>query len=117
METVYIVLIVVVGIVILVFLVRDRLTSFGASLKGKRGESELGGGVRMTAESSKQPPPTESPRQPPSTRVSGTRMIGKKQKINIREKGAQVDKNLMKGEEQEINIDNPNEPKKSENRE
>ncbi len=117
METVYIVLIVVVGIVILVFLVRDRLTSFGASVKGKRGESELGGDVRMTAESSKQPPPTESPRQPPSTRVSGNRMIGKKQRMNVREKGAQVEKNLMKGEDLELTVDQPTEPENPERRE
>lgn len=108
MDTVYIVLIIVIGLVILVFLLRDRLTFFRANVRGRRGRNEIGGGVGIGA----------SPLgQPSSTRVSGTRMIGKKQKINIREKGAQVDKNLMKGEEQEINIDNPNEPRNSENRE
>ena len=108
MENVYIVLIIVVGVVILVFLLRDRLTSFKANVRGRRGESEIGGGLGIGA---------ETPRQRPGTSVTRTRMIGKKQEMSVKQPGAQVDETLMKGEEQKINIDNPNEPQKSESRE
>lgn len=99
METVYIVLIIVIGIVTIVFVLRDRLTSFRANVKGKRGNNEVGGGVGMNA----YPPDSSTP-----TKVSGNRMIGKKQRIDVREKGAEVEKNRMEGEELEIKIDNPN---------
>ena len=105
METVYIVLIIVVGIIILVFLLRDRLTFFGGNVRARRGENEIGGGMRINA---------ESPRSE-GTRVSGNKMLGKRQTIKTTEQGSQIETNLMKGENQRIEIGESSEADSSEN--
>ena len=108
METVYIVLIIAIAVIIVVFLLRDRLTSFKGSVRRKRGENELGAGMQFDAESSTRE----------GTRVSENKMLGTGQAIKTNEQGSQIDKNYMKGKNQRIEIGETSEaesPESSEN--
>ena len=94
METVYITLIIVIGIIVLVYLLKDRLTFFGGNISGRRGENEIGAGMRINAESSRRE----------GTRVSENKMLGTGQTIKTKERGSQIDRNYMKGKNQSIEI-------------
>ncbi len=105
MQTVYIVLIIVFGIIVLVFFLRERLKVFRVNLGGRRGNSEIHGALDLDADSS---------RRSLSTKVSNNIMKGKKQRLNVRDKGAEVEKNFMEGEDLQLNVDNSERPEKTE---
>ena len=94
METLYIVIAVVVGVIVVVFLLRDRITRFFARFS----EGEIGVDAA--------PPRGRQSKRQPSTRVSGNRMVGKRQKLRVTQTNVDVEKNVMKGEDLELNVDN-----------
>ncbi|MBE9098827.1 hypothetical protein [Vacuolonema iberomarrocanum] len=94
MDAIWIVLIITIGVIVVVWMLRDRITRL--FFKSPYGE----GG--MDADS---PQHRNMRRRSPSTRVSGNRMIGKRNKIRVTQSDVDVQRNLMEGEELELNVD------------
>lgn len=91
METLYIVIAVVIGVVIVVFILRDRITRFFARVA----DHEIGVNAA---------PPGRRERRQAATRVKGNRMVGKRQQMRVRQTDVEVDRNVMRGEDQELEV-------------
>lgn len=99
METIYIVLIIVLGIITLVFLLRDRLKSFLGDVTAGLGSSTIHGGISIEAEAD-----SSTKDQSTKTEVTGNIMEGKKQRIYVEQEGAKIKDNQMRGENLDIEV-------------
>lgn len=99
METVWIVLIVAIALIIIVFMLRDRITFLGGSVSRNQNGVETRADAKLGADPSRQ--------LGTGTRISGNKMVGNRQRISSEERGAQIEKNYMKGEDLDIRVDAP----------
>ncbi len=105
-NTVLIVLIIGVVIIAVVFMLRDRITRFGARASLDKRE----GGVDIEAV-----PPTQNKRQtasPHAINISGNKLVGKKNVIEVERSDVNVQDNMQLGEDQRITAKSEPERKK-----
>lgn len=93
-ETFWVILVVAVAVVVVLILYRSRLSSF--RLQAGSLETQLE--TRVVKESG-----AEQGRGPGVT-VSGNRLSGKRQSIDVNGNGVAVSDNILKGQDQEIKI-------------
>ncbi len=96
-SNVLIALIVVAGIVVIVFLLRDRITKLRARASMSKGE----GGVDIEAAKPKQKMSAQPP-DPHSVVISGNKNIGRGNAIEVSRDDVAVTDNLQLGEDQKI---------------
>ncbi len=92
-NNVLIILIIVAGILVAVFLLRDRITEILARVSPEKGEGE----IRLKAAKPQRPQSGEQVGPPPSVDISGNFMAGKN-RIDIVQQGVRVKDTKMLGE-------------------
>lgn len=109
METVYIVAIVAIALllalIVIVLRFGDRITGFRASGSARRGKTGIHGRAEIDAAN-----PDGGLAGQPGVVVKGNRMKGNRQKMDIRHRNVQVERNTMEGNDQDLNIDEPDAP-------
>ncbi len=95
--TVLIVLLIIVGVIVIVFLLRDRITKLGARASLDKREGEF----NIEAADPKQSP-KEMPADKHSVNISGNRQLGKSNVIEVERSDVNVQNNLQLGKAQQI---------------